>query len=439
MRTPRPPRGITLIEILITVAVTLIVISGAVVSMRAQQRAYLDGRRLRDAQTSARRALLAFEKALPNAGFGMDAALAFDFTNWTTGPCPTQMGSCADDSTSTSDELTFFARDNRYWVPSANGNDLVGNAWRIQSVSSSQVVVAARPGDRFLKGQIFLGVCPGASTYAYFTAASTATASGATNSFVTIPLVSAVATNPFLRQDVAAAATCFTVGGWASATTNPPQDPPRLFLIDKYRFHVRPVAVGAVTGATRYDPLLVLDRGLDLNGDGVVDDQDEVILAEGIESLQVAYTFYNPAIAQAGVTAGTAVTETAGTAATATTTNDAITTTTFPGTIPAGQTAYQPSSFYSYTYGPPPDPARNTNHQANVQLVRIAVLARSIEPDTEETRRIDQLLPVLNQNAAPAWITSYATALGGHDGYQRIVLETTVPLPNMASRAMPYF
>jgi type IV pilus assembly protein PilW len=435
-------RGFTLVELLITVAVTSLAIAAALAGMRAQQKAYLDGRRLRDAQTSARRALLAIERNLPSAGFGIDAALAFDFSGWTTGPCPATMGSCPYDSTSSSDELTFFSREPRYWDPDTNTTDLVGYAWRIQSVSASEVVIAAHTGDEFLKGQILAAVCPGSSKYAYFTV-STRTLANPSN-FTHIPLVTADSANPgnpFLRQNAATDA-CFTSGGWTWGS-NPVSDPARLFLVNKYRFHVRPVAIGTQGSATIYDPLLVLDRGLDLNRDGSIDDQDEVILAEGIESLQVAYSFYganstngSTQIPQAGVTAGAPVTITAGTPGS---TANTITTTTFPGAVLTGQTQYQASSFYPYAYGPPPDPIRLTNHQANLQLVRVAVVARSLEVDTQGSRRFDQLLPVLNQDTAPSWITQYATAVGGHDGYQRIVLETTVPLPSMSARAMPYF
>ncbi|HEX9242836.1 MAG TPA: prepilin-type N-terminal cleavage/methylation domain-containing protein, partial [Anaeromyxobacter sp.] len=311
MRTHRPAHGVTLVELLITVAVTLIVISGAVVGMNSQQRAYNDGRRLRDAQTSGRRALLSFEKALPSAGFGMDAALAFDFQGWTTGPCPTQMSACPLDATANSDELVFFSRDPRYWTPAANGDDLVGNAWRIKAVTTSSVTIRARAGDSFAKGQIFLAVCPGSSNYAYFTSDQNVAPLSAANDSLQIQLKTAVASNPFLRQDAAAAIACFT--------STPSADPARLFLINKYRFHVRPAEIGTVGTATQYDPLLVLDRGLD--------GQDEVIVAEGIESLQVAYSFYQGTIGQAGTTVGTAFTKTAGTAATATSAANTITTT----------------------------------------------------------------------------------------------------------------
>jgi type IV pilus assembly protein PilW len=443
MRTPSRSRGVTLVELMIAMAVTGIVVTGAVVVVNSQQRAYLDGLRLRSAQGSGRRALLALEQALPQAGFGMDAALAFDLQGWTTNPtvtgtalpCPSTMGGgstgCPIDSTSNSDELVFFARNPMYWLSGVNADDPVGNAWRIVSVSSSSVTVKARAGDVFRNGQIFQAICPGTASYTYFTAAQTVGPVSAPAD-LTIRLQPVVTANPFRRQDVTAGVGCYSFAIGA--------DPARLFLVDRYRFHVRPASLGTVIGATQYDPLLVLDRGVDMNGDGSVTEDDEQILAEGIESLQIGYDFYSGSMVQAGITAGTPVTFTANTAAAAGTTADAVTATLFPGaTPPSGKTAYYVSSFYPYTFGPPPAAERMTNHQANIQNIRVALVARSLEVDTRASTSVARSLPVLNQDTAPAWITNYSNALGGHDGYQRVVLESTITLPNMATRAMTYF
>jgi type IV pilus assembly protein PilW len=445
MRAHSHPRGLTLVELLVAMTVTAVVVAGSVVVANSQQKSFADGMRLRGAQGSARRALLALEQVLPTAGFGLDAPLAFDLQAWTTNPtvtstalaCPSTMGGgsagCPVDSTSTSDELVFFARNPLYWIPGVNADDPVGNAWRIVGVTSSSVTVKARAGDVFRNGQIFQAVCPGSASYAYFTSAQTVRVTAAADT--TIRLQGVVAANPFRRQDVAAALGCFSFAIGA--------DPARLFLVDRFRFHVRPVATGTSMGATRYDPLLVLDRGVDMDLDGDVDEDDEQILAEGIESMQVAYGFYNGTeIPQAGTTAGTALTFSSATAAAAPKTAQAISTTLFPGvTPPTGKTAYYVSSFYPYTFGPPPATERTTNHQANIQAVRVAFLARSLETDIRggASTRVDSFLPLLNQSAAPTWITSYRNALGGQDGYQRVVLETSVLLPNMATRAMTYF
>lgn len=431
-------RGVTLLELIVAMAVTFLVISGVVVVVNSQQKAYLEGQRLRGAAGAGRRALLSLEESLPNAGFGMDAALAFDFNGWySTGPCPAQMGTCPRDAVANSDELVFFARDPRYWVPSTNSDDPVGNAWRISTVTATTLTVFARANDVFRNGQIFLAVCPGTGAYAYFTASQTvkldATFTGPTQDISLAPVVTS---NPFRRQDVAAATACFN----SPAIPTTPVNPARLYLVNRYRYHVRPVASGALGATTIYDPMLVLDRGVDVDGDGDVDADDEELVAEGVESMQVSYVFYSGAITPAGATAGTALTLGANTAAAAGTAADTVTTTLFPGAAPpSGQTIYATSSFYPYTFGPPPANERNTNHQANIQAVRVSLLARSQEIDTRSSQRTALFLPLLNQNAVPAWVSAYANALGGHDGFQRVVLDTTVALPNMGTRAMTYF
>lgn len=430
MRHLRSARGVSLVELMIATAITAIALTGAITVVRSQQKSFNDGQRLRGAQTNGRRALLSIEEALPRAGFGMDASLALDLAPWyapAAAPlCPAGMGTCPRDAIANSDELVFYARDPRYWIPASNQASPVGHAWTISAVTSTTVSINARTGDVFRNGQIFLAVCPNSSTYAYFTAGETVTvdADGSRN----VTLANVVPGNPFRRQDVAAATACFT--------SAPPTDPARLFLVDRYRFHVRPEPVGRVGTAIQYDPLLVLDQGIDSDGDGDVDDLDEQLVAEGIESIQVSYQLYSGL--QAGATPGTTVTFTPGSAATATATADTLTTTSFPGAAPApGETVYGPTSFYGYAYGPPPATERNTNHQANVEAIRIAVLARSATSDLQATAAPNA--GALNQNALPAWVTDLVIANGGRDGYQRIEFETAVTLPNMSTRAMTYF
>lgn len=434
MRVPSSSRGATLVELLIVVAVTLVVLAGAIVAANAQQRAYIDGQRLRGAQGSGRRALLALEHTLPLAGDGMDPTLAFDLAGSYSGPCPGTMGGCPRDSVSNSDELVFYAREPKYWVSSIRAEDPAGNAWRIQRVTDSLVTVFARANDVFRKGQIFLAVCPTSSTYTYFTAAATVqvAAAGPTD----IALVPAAAGNPFQRQDLASpSSSCFN----PSLSPDPanPANPPHLFLVNRYRYHVRPVAVGTLGTVTQYDPILVLDRGVDTNLDGVVDENDEELVAEGIESMQVTYGFFLSTIGEAGATAGAGITFATGAAGTAANT---ITLTPFVDpTPPAPGNAYTAASFFPYTFGPPAAPQRQTNAQGNLQYVRLAFLARSTDVETQTTGRADRFLPLMNQNAIPTWISAYTDALGGHDGYQRVVLETTVSLPSMSNRAMTFF
>ncbi|WP_242395110.1 PilW family protein [Anaeromyxobacter oryzisoli] len=426
-------RGFTLVELVVAMAVTVIVLAAAMTVVRAQQKAYHDGEKLRGAQGSGRRALLAMEEALPRAGYGLDASLALDLVPWYGGPCPAELAPCPRDSTTNSDELVFYARDPQYWVdPADNTVAPAGHAWKVTAVSDTTLELAGRAGDVFRKGQIFQLVCPDAK-FTYVTSDQKVDPLAADGA-VTIQLLSEDTgdpSNPFRRQDVATApGSCFG-GGIA-----------RAFLIDRYRFHVRPFPVGGGAGATEYDPFLMLDQGVDRNDDNIVNGADEQVIAEGIELLQVSYIFNGGSTiaTAAGENPGTAITFAAAAPSAATTAADTITTTLFPGGAPQpGQSVYGASSFYGYTFGPPPDPVRLTNDQANIQAVHVAVLARSATPDRQGAVGLNPGFRLLNLDTLPAWITGYAAARGGSDGYQRVVLEATVNLPNMANRAMTYF
>jgi type IV pilus assembly protein PilW len=286
------------------------------------------------------------------------------------------------------------------------------------------VQLAARTGDVFPNGQILQVVCPGTLKYAYFTVSTTTTATA--NVALIVPLAGADTSNPFRRQDVA--------GGMVNC---------RVFQIDRYRFHIRPV----LQGGGRYVPYLVLDRGIDVTGgaggapDGLVDVNDEVLIAEGIEAFQVAYEFPNPDLGRAGATASTSLTFS--TAVGDQTMSEAagpskIAMTAFPGTLISGQTDYAPSSFFRYSFS---DPMRQTFHQANIRAVEIALVARSPDPaPTAPTNlQVDSTFRLFNQSGAPTWITSAPKLASGTDGYQRVQVDATVDLPNMTVRSIPGF
>ncbi len=391
-------RGFTLVEILIAVTVASITLVAAVGAANAQQRAFYNGQKIRAAQNSGRAALMLLEQKLPLAGFGMDAPLAFDF-GWSDKP--------SVDRTNDSDELVFYARNPAYSVPDDPAAQPSGHAWRVTSFTGDSVTVDARPDDVFRQGQVLQAVCTGEPRYAYFTVSTTKKVGSGDVGNCTV-LLEAVGngSNPFRRQDVASGLTCATNGGV-------------LFLIDRYRFYVR-----AVTVDGRTDPYLVLDTGVDEDGNGSVDLADELLVAEGIEAFQVSYVLTSGAIANGGSSGGA--------------NGGAIVATTFPGTVAAGQFAYTPSSFYQYSLIPPLPAARLTNDQGNIRTVSISLVARSPEPDpaTPANLRWDDPTPNRlfrgNQTSIPGWVPN-------DGGYQRVVLETGVTLPNMTIRAMSYF
>jgi type IV pilus assembly protein PilW len=432
MTRPTHPatRGVTLVELLVALAIGAIVLAAVFGVVQSQQRAYFQGHLQRAAQQSARSALAFIEQRLSLAGYGMDAPLAFDF-RWYGAPpdgpqpCPSAASPCVRDRTDGNDELVFYARDPRYWAPEAHDLDPRGNAWRVLGLDLGSVTLSARKDDVFEKGRILQLLCPRGAKYAYMTVAQTVgplAADAPAPGGVTIRLEAPITSppndsNPFRQQDAAVADTCFTN----------PVAPARAYFIDRYRFHVRPVAVGATQ-----EPFLVLDTGLDRNMDGP-DEGEEIVLAGGIESFQVGYLLTNGSLAPRGTTPGSAIAFTSGPIAGASQSGNGITTLQFPGVVPPDKWLYEPTSFYGIAASPMGTiPAtRLTDHQANIRAVRIAIVARGPEPEPAAAR-IQNLLPVLNQDRLPAWISPTVP-------YNRARIETTVIVQNMVARAMNDF
>jgi type IV pilus assembly protein PilW len=406
MRRLPPPRGLSLLELVVAMAVSAVVLAGIVGVVTAQQKAYQDGQRQRAAQSAARAGLTFMEQALVLAGYGLDAPLTFDFDRYS-GPCPTEMGSCPRDAVNNSDEIVFYNRNPRYWVPSVNTADPRGNAWRVVSADIMGVTISARKGDQFLLGQILQVVCEGGARYSYATVSATTAVSADGN--VTLSLAPPIDDDPFNRPDA------FDDACFSSAA-----GPARMFLVDRHRFHVRPVLVDGA-----YVPYLVHDIGLDLNGDSAIDDKDEILVAEGVEILQVGYVLTNAALASRGTDPGTAIPMARG--APGATSGNGLTLLEFPGVVQPGSSIYLPTSFFGYTFGPPAASNRLTDHQGNIRAVMVSMVARS--PDFDRQVVGTQIsLPILNMNQLPDWINL-------RDRHARVRFETTVPVRNMAVRA----
>jgi type IV pilus assembly protein PilW len=417
-----------------------VVVALAMGAAAAQQKLYYGSQMLRAAQGQARAAQMYLEDRLRTAGYGVDPSMAFDFQYYTpTGLlCPAATG-CARDSTTQPDELVFYSRNPRYWVPATAGQPTRGNAWNLVSVTATQLTLDARAGDVFRMGQVLTLVCSGGQYYTHVTVGQTVTVP-ADQAGQVVPLAASVAANPFRQQDLALPPTAGVPSGDGCFSSGFA----RVFQLDRYRLHVRPVAQAQGKDV----PYLALDMGVDLNGDQVVDESDELLIAEGVELMQVAYVLANPALATqaVGATAGTAITFTAGQPGA----NRANTlgTLSFPGAAPSdpSDSVYQPSSWFGYTIGPPADSQRLTDHQANIQAVRVTLLVRSPEPDLRARTpyRLDQNFSLFNLQytslaAVPAWLQGTPAPTDMDDGYQRVVVESRVTLPNMSARGMTFF
>jgi len=424
MASSHRSRGFTLVETMISLAVTAIVLAGAVLSATAQNRAHHKQQRLRTAQAASRDALVLLERTVPLAGYGMDASLALDFRWYTpaAGVCPSEMGGCPRDAIQNADELVFYARNPKYWVaPMSQTNPPApkGKAWMLSSITSTYVKLDAHQGDQFLPGQILQVICPGTLNYAYFTVKTAAGPFAADTAGAQVDLLTVDANNPFKRQDVAA--------GLSMTTTC------RVFQIDRYRLHVSPVAMGG----GRYDPYLVLDDGVN----------PEVPLVEGVEAFQVSYVFASSTVGVVGEVPGTAVVWSSANADQTVTgpAPQSIARTNFPGNAPQpSQTTYTPSSFYQYVST---DPMRSTNHQANIRAVHIAMVLRSTEPDPASISTlggapyvVGPAFTLLNQQGVPDWVKNAPkVALLDQDGFQRVQVDTIINLPNMLVRSLPAF
>ena len=427
MTALRRALGFTLIEMMIALGVSAIALAAALVAANAQHRTFYNGQKLRSAQNAGRSALLFLEQTLPLAGYGMDAPLALDFGFYDRSAiCPED--ECKPDRTDGADELVFYARNAAYWTPGAPEDEPRGHAWHLAKLTDDVVTLKARPGDTFRIGQILQAVCPGEPRYAYFTVSKRAVAPPAAapsadppSADLEVSLELAEEANPFRRQDVAIATACFAKGD------------ARVFAIDRYRLHVRGVAVDG-----RTDPFLVLDTGTDLDDDDDVDADDEILLAEGDRGVPGRLPVRpggpdgwrdgrrdrrdgHPAQRRRRASAAA----------------DVITLTTAPGSgrrRASSPTTRRASTSTGCSRRSPRSGSRITRRTSGPS--GFSLVARSPEPDPASTANLTWTagspLFRLNQDKQPDWVPV-------DGGYQRATFDTAINLPNMTVRAIPSY
>lgn len=294
----RPPRGITLLEMLIATAILTIILAAATGVVLSQNASYVRAAGLVNAREQGATAIEVMSSAIKLAGYGIDPQLAFDFDYYNCGVGPsgtgyssagTGGGACTSvyrDSINQADELVLHYRNPSYSVNGAGGcpdsPTYQGNVWRVVSATggaSPQVTLSTRgtPNEVFRLGRLLQIVCQDASTYVYATISANATLSAGCGQ-TTVSLYGSFnvvgptgsATNPYSRGDLLTSA-CFSAGS------------ARAFFVERQRYFVYQ---DSATGR----PFLMLDQGYDVNNDGAISDLDLVPIASDVDDMQITYS-----------------------------------------------------------------------------------------------------------------------------------------------------
>ena len=399
MSARRGQRGFTLVELLVALAVSVLVVAGALGLVVAQQRVLRATSGDRSLQETGRVALEELTGNLRLAGYGIDPVYAFDFGPLlitrqerapfgSVGTAASTFASCTSvtcrDSTAGSDEIVFRYR-NPSFVRSLAATPTGGDS----------ITVAGPLPSPLYAGQILQVMCfSGDMLWAYVTVGSTVAASTADT--VTVNLATGVA-NQFPFQNSYLANACFSAVAPRNADPVTFANAAKVYKVDQFRYYVARFdeagnPVTDVTSTAR--PYLMLDQGL-------VDGSTPIrsVVVPDVEDLQFAYVFPNSAAALRliGATPGTA--------------------------ISAGSSGIDTN--------PDPDPpafsdegtaaTRTTQHPANIRAVAVSVVARS--PQAEDG---------VFDSAIPATRNRRATV--GPEGHRRQLFETTAATRNLDAR-----
>lgn len=452
------PRGMTLVELLVTVAVMGIVLVGVLQSLGAFQRIHVIQSHSREASEQARLGLATIERDLRMAGYGMESGLAVDlsvFLRTNTGgnslsycgategafagnPCLAAGGPNSRDRQDAPDTLVYYMRNPGYWGGDTAGEP-EGKAWSLVNVgagpSFSTLTIfkhgatAPARGELIPKGQILQIVCSGADKSAYVTVDATVNeASGGDGNPLTITLAPGNAGNPF-RQNA--------VLGNSDACLR--ANTARVFLIDRFRYYIEP-ALQLPDGTTA--PFLMLDTGTDRNANGTLDAGDLIPVARGIVDLQVAYVRPQMGVinrdVMVGATLGQDLTYCS---ITSTGVSWKISTLGAPEACANGLGILDFNQIFttngvnfgypalSYVVAKKDGAGRLSEHAANIRAVRLALVARSVTSVKSVTTFISRPPNLLNRAANPPDAEPYVYS----------VTDTVVPVRDVwGSRMLSY-
>lgn len=397
--TPRKPdRGFTLVELLVAVTVSVLVVSGAIGMLVAQQRVFRTTSADRAVQETGRIALEEITTNLRLAGYGIDPAYAFDF-----GPlavvrqerapstavvtAASTFASCTDvtcrDSVTGPDEIVF-----RYRNPS------FVHALAQAPASTTSIVIAGPLANPIYQGQILQVMCfAGDMLWAYVTVGATVAAT--TSDTVTIQLA-AGSTDRFPFQNSYLSNSCFSAVAPRGSSAVAFANAAKVYKVDQFRYYVtRYDDAGNVVTDPSIDarPFLMLDQGLVDGGNAI-----RSVVSPDVEDLQFAYVFPNsptPETQLVGATPGTALTA-----------NDVDT------DVDGGPPAFSDDSTAA---------TRRTQHPANIRAVEVSLVARMPQGDDAV---YDATIPAARNRPS----------IAGPAGYRRQLFETTAATRNLGAR-----
>jgi Tfp pilus assembly protein PilW len=426
----------TLVELLVTLAVMAIVISGIAQALSAFQTIYTVQSYKRQANAAARQGVAVIERDLRAAGFGIEPALAFDFNIYqgdgqfclgtvTGNLCAQPNATNARDRTTGTDQLVFYSREPNYWGGDAAGEP-EGWAWQVNGAAGTQLNLRGHRFPQTLrKGQILQVVCVGATEQAYVTVNTTITSTGSDDANIPVAITPGVADDPFQQT------TLVTAGGSCLGQTTA-----RVFMVNRYRYYVEPQLV--LPDNSR-DTFLMLDTGLDQNGDNAVNAADNIPVARGVVDLQVGYL--RPSAA--GVAGAT---EEVGTTPTGALQACQLTVPGPPPAIPLSKITTSASCLnglgildfssgaaaryaqYSYLPADIVDPARRSEDAGNISAVHVVMVARS-----------EGAVRALAATRAPALMNRVPTSILAdppNRPFAYSVQETMIPVRNTIASSM---
>jgi type IV pilus assembly protein PilW len=391
MKTPRFARGVTLVELLVSLVIMSVVMLAVMTVFIAVQRSYETMSRTRSAIEGSRAAVSYVERQVRMAGYGIDPRYAFDFTvsgGLTSKDNMAVSGVLPSTVPVTTDDLAYRYRDPNWLRRGA----MSGTTLNLINANG----LGATFGLKLQAGQRLMVMCPGGNDWAVFQLNS---GRDPTDTSATVTHVSA----PF-----PAPPSCLTQTTGSAI--------PYVALLQERRIRIRNIGGR---------PFLVAYRQIrDATGAVVQPDAANLNydpIAADVEDFQVAYVMNRPGDMAAGpgafrsaCCAGAAVVDSTGN-------SNWILMDSTSGTeaVPDGNPTATTAPTVDLAYD---SPRRYNNHSANIRQVRAAIVVRSQRQDRNQYSRA--LSVENNVRSSPPL-----------DGFMRLPMTTTIRVPNMLSRS----